>query len=158
MKAPDLWPSSATARAATPFVVIGLALVIAAGLVSAAAAPTASYHSSWAVAYLVLVAGVAQGVLGLGQAVLTAGTVPLGIRWAQLCCWNLGNAAVVAGTLTDVRPLLYLGCLLLVVTVVLLLRTTTHVPSNWLVWTMRAVVIVLLVSVPTGIVLQALTH
>lgn len=158
MSTPDIRPKSSVGRAAAPFVVIGLALVIVGGLVSAAAAPTASYHSSWAVAYIVLVAGVAQGLLGLGQAMLTGGTAPVAVRRAQLWCWNLGNAAVVAGTLADVPVLLYLGCVLLVVTLVLVLRATAQVPSGGVLWTVRIIVVVLLVSIPTGIVLQAVTH
>lgn len=154
----DLWPASSTARAAAPFVVLGTGLVIVGGLVSAAAAPTASYHSSWAVAYIVLVAGVAQALLGLGQAVLTGGTVSAGERRLELWCWNLGNAAVVAGTLLDVPIMLYLGCVGLIVTLVLVLRATAHVPSGRMLWIMRIVVAVLLVSMPTGIVIQAFTH
>lgn len=125
---------------------------------SAAAAPNSSYHSSWAVAYIVLVAGVAQVLLGVGQAVLTAGEVAAKVRQIELWCWNAGNAAVVAGTLLDVPILLYLGCVALIVTLVLVLRAIAHVPANGMVWTMRIVVAVLLVSMPTGIVIQALTH
>lgn len=154
----DLWPASSTARAATPFVVIGTGLVVVGGLVSAAAAPTASYHSSWAVAYIVLVAGVAQALLGLGQAVLTEGTVSAGERQLELWCWNLGNAAVVAGTLLDVPIMLYVGCVGLIVTLVLVMRALVHVPSNLLVWSVRVVIAVLLISIPTGIVLQGIGH
>lgn len=158
MSTPDIWPHSPTARAASPFVILGLALVVVGGLVSAAAAPNASYHSSWAVAYIVLVAGAAQGVLGLAQAALTAGEVSGAVRQAELWCWNVGNALVVAGTLTDVPVVLYLGCVPLIITLVLMLRAIVHVPSSWLVWLMRVVVVVLLVSMPTGIVLQAVAH
>lgn len=136
---------------------IGTGLVIVGGLVSAAAAPTASYHSSWAVAYIVLVAGVAQAFLGLAQAVLARGSVASTVRQAELWCWNIGNAAVVAGTLLAVPVVLYLGCLPLIATLVLVLRTLAHAPSNWLLWSVRIVVAVLLVSIPTGIVLQSLS-
>lgn len=158
MSASSYRPTSPTARAAASFVLIGLGLVIGGGLLSAALAPTASYHSSWAVAYVVLVAGVAQGVLGLGQAVLTSGAVSAGVRQAELWCWNLGNAAVIVGTLSDVPVVLYIGCVALIATLVLLLRAIAHAPRSWLLWTMRVVVAVLLVSMPTGIVIQALTH
>ncbi|MFC6705885.1 hypothetical protein [Flexivirga alba] len=158
MSTPGIWPVSSTGRAAAPFVVIGLGLVIVGGFVSAAAAPTASYHSSWAVAYVVLVAGVAQGFIGLGQAVLTEGATSAKVRLAELCCWNAGNALVVAGTLLDVPIVLYLGCLPLIATLMLVLRALAHAPSNWLLWAMRVVVVILLVSMPTGIVLQAVSH
>lgn len=155
---PDIVPRSSAGRAAAPFVVIGLVLVVVGGLVSAAAAPSASYHSSWAVAYVVLVAGVAQGLLGLGQAVLTEGATPFRVRGAELTCWNLGNALVIVGTLLDLPAVLYLGCVPLVATLVLVLWSTAHVRSTWLLWATRVVVVVLLVSIPTGIVIQAATH
>lgn len=125
---------------------------------SAAAAPNSSYLGMWAVAYIVLVAGVAQVLLGLCQAVLTAGDVSAKVRQIELWCWNLGNAAVVAGTLLNVPILLYLGCVALIVVLVLVLRAIAHVPANGVVWTVRIVVAILLVSMPTGIVIQALTH
>ena len=158
MSTPDIRPRSSVDRAAAPFVVSGAALVVIGGLVSAAAAPTASYHSSWAVAYIVLVAGVAQILLGLGQAVLTGGSRTPTMRWVQLCCWNIGNALVLAGTLLDVPVLLYLGCVALILTLALVLHAIAHVRSSRLLWTVRAVVAVLLVSIPTGIVLQAVAH
>ncbi len=158
MSTPGVWPVSSTSRAAAPFVVIGAGLVVAGGLVSAVAAPTASYHSSWAVAYIVLVAGVAQALLGFGQAVLTEGAASARVRLAELCCWNVGNALVIVGTLLDVPIVLYLGCLALILTLVLVLRALAHAASNWLLWAMRIVVVILLVSMPTGIVLQAVSH
>lgn len=82
--------------------IIGGSCVIGGGLLSAAMAPMTSYHSSWAVAYIVLIAGVAQAALGLGQAGLTDGTVPARVVRGELLRWNAGDAAVVAGTLLDV--------------------------------------------------------
>lgn len=158
MSAPAVWPVSSGGRFAAPFVVVGMGLVVVGGLVSAAAAPTASYHSSWAVAYVVLVAGVAQALLGLGQAILTGGAVSSTVRRAELWCWNLGNAAVLVGTLLDVPVVLYLGCLPLIATLLMILRALVHAPSNWLLWSVRVIVAVLLVSIPTGIVLQAVGH
>lgn len=143
--------------AAAPFVMIGAACVIGGGLLSAAVAPMASYHSSWAVAYIVLIAGVAQAALGLGQARLTNSAVPTKVLRGELLGWNAGNAAVVAGTLLDVTPVLYLGCLLLIAALVLVLRSIAHAPAGRTLLTMRIIVVVLLVSMPTGIVIQALT-
>lgn len=143
---------------AAPFVVLGGACVIGGGLVSAAAAPAASYHSSWAVAYLVLVAGVAQAVLGLAQAALASGGVDARAVRAELVTWNLGNAAVLAGTLLDVPPVLYAGCALLVATLVVVLRAIRQAPSGRWLLTARAVIALLLISMPVGIVLQAIGH
>lgn len=141
--------------AAAPFVAAGAAWVIGGGLVSAAMAPAASYHSSWAVAYIVLVAGVAQAALGLGQAALAGRDLGARTRRTQLVAWNLGNAAVLAGTLLDVAPVLYVGCALLVGTLVLVLHGVRHAAPGRLLLTVRVIVVVLLVSMPVGIVLQA---
>ena len=63
----ELLGSDARRRAAAaPFVAIGVLCVIAGGLTAGVTAPAASERSSWASAYLVLVAGVAQVGLGLG--------------------------------------------------------------------------------------------
>lgn len=140
-----------------PFVLLGGACIVAGGLVSAAAAPTASYLSSWAVAYLVLVAGAAQVVLGLGQARLT-GDLSRRVLQGELLAWNLGNAAVLAGTLLGVAPALYAGCALLVAALVLVLLAIRHARNGWLLTTTRIVVVLLLVSIPVGIVLQAARH
>jgi hypothetical protein len=139
-------------------VVLGGACVIGGGLVSAAAAPAASYHSSWAVAYIVLVAGVAQAALGLGQAALAGQDVGHRVLRTELVAWNLGNAAVVAGTLLDVAPGLYAGCVLLVVALALVLYAVRDAPPGRALVTTRTIVALLLVSMPVGVVLQALTH
>ncbi|MEO6885873.1 MAG: hypothetical protein ABI232_06245 [Jatrophihabitantaceae bacterium] len=151
-------PGVLARSSAGPFVVVGGAFVIAGGLLSAAMARAASYHSSWAVAYIVLVAGVAQAVLGLAQAGLTDGDVPRRISGAELFGWNLGNLAVVAGTLLDVKPLLYAGAALLVATLVLVLYAIRHARPGWPLLTTRIIVALLLVSMPIGIVLQAVGH
>lgn len=158
MVAPVIRPAPWTRPVAAPFVVLGAACVVGGGLVSAAMAPSASYHSSWAVAYIVLIAGVAQAALGLGQASLTGGDVPRRVVRAELAGWNLGNAAVVAGTLLDVTAVLYLGCALLLAALVLVLYAIRHAPPGRVLLTTRVIVAVLLVSMPTGIVLQSLTH
>lgn len=136
--------------------VLGAAWIVAGGLLSAAVARTPSYHSSWAVAYVVLVAGAAQIGLGLGQAVLTDRRLDRRVVVGELVSWNLGSAAVLAGAVGDVLPVLYLGCVLQVVTLVLALWMTRRSPRAGLLVAFRVVVVVLLVSIPIGVVLQAL--
>lgn len=152
MTHPAAWAPSA----ARPFVLLGGACVIGGGLVSAAAAPTASYHSSWAVAYIVLIAGVAQAALGLGQSMLAGEDVGRRTVLVELVAWNLGNAAVVSGTLLDLAPVLYLGCALLIAALAFVLHAIRHGPPGRALLTTRIVVAILLVSMPIGIVLQAL--
>ncbi len=142
-----------------PFLMAGLVCVIGGGLVAAVTAPTASEHSSWAAAYLVLVGGVAQAGLGLGQALFAAPTGP-GVTATEVAGWNLGNAAVLVGTLLNLTPLVDVGGALLVVTLALLargLRPSSTVPVHgarryWL-HAYRLLVVILLVSIPVGLVL-----
>ncbi len=146
--------------ALVPFAVIGTGCVVAGGLVSAATAPTPTVHAAWAVAYVVLVAGVAQVALGFGQAVL-APQVPSRRRVAaELAGWNGGNAAVLVGTLTGVTPLVDSGGVVLVVTLVSLVvavrgadRRDGRPWGPWPLYGFRLLVLVLLVSIPIGLLL-----
>src|SRR5579875_3107512 len=97
-----------------PFAAFGTACVIAGGLVAAATAPAPSGHGSWAAAYLVLVGGVAQVALGAGQALLAPRSPSRRLVAAEFAGWNAGNAAVLAGTLAGVTPLVDAGGALLV--------------------------------------------
>ena len=156
MTFPVVRPAAWTYPASRPFVLAGGACVIGGGLVSAAMAPAASYHSSWAVAYIILVAGVAQAALGLGQGTLTDGDVPRRVVRAELGGWNLGNAAVVTGTLLTVAAVLYVGCALLVTALALMLHAIRHTPSSRTLVATRVIIALILFSMPIGIVLQAL--
>ncbi|WP_200834572.1 hypothetical protein [Amycolatopsis alkalitolerans] len=132
---------------------------MAGGLVAAVTAPAPSTHASWAAAYLVLVAGVAQIALGLGQAALASHPPSTRQVAAQVIGWNVGNAAVLAGTLTGVLPLVDLGGALLVIDLALLihavrggLRRSTRV-GRWALYGFRVLVLLLLVSIPIGLAL-----
>lgn len=143
-----------------PFVLPGIGCVVAGGLVAAATAPAPSTPATWAAAYLVLVAGVAQVALGLGQAAL-APRVPSRTRVVtQAGVWNAGNVAVLAGTLTGVTPVVDLGGALLVVGLALLAAgvrgTSARSGARWQRWALygfRVLLLILLVSIPTGLVL-----
>jgi len=146
-----------------PFLVIGTACVIAGGLVAAATAPTPSEHGSWAAAYLVLVAGVAQVGLGAGQA-MSGGRTSRRAVLAELTGWNLGNAAVLAGTLAGVGFIVDLGGAALLVVLALLLRsalTAGGAPpgrGRWLLRSYCALLALLIVSIPVGLVLERVQH
>ena len=102
-------------RAMREFVLVGLTAIIAGGLVAAVTGPTGFDEGSWVAAYLVLVAGVAQVGLGVGQALLTDGTLSGGRRVVQLLAYNLANSAVLAGTLTGSVVAVTVGGVLLLV-------------------------------------------
>jgi len=80
---------------------LGGAAIVAGGLVSAVNSAAPFAHGSWLSAYLVLVAGVSQLVLGIGAEALPVHQPPATTRRAQVALWNLGNLAVAAGVLGD---------------------------------------------------------
>jgi hypothetical protein len=150
---------SRPARTALPFLIVGGACVIAGGFVAAVTAHAPTENATWTSAYLVLVGGVAQVALGVGQAWLTE-RLP-SPRWliGELIAWNLGNAAVIGGTVSGVRPVLDAGGALLIVALALLLmavRATGR--TDWRLVLYRSVAAMVLVSIPVGLVLAELKH
>ncbi|MEO7979862.1 MAG: hypothetical protein ABI807_03025 [Sporichthyaceae bacterium] len=149
--------SEAVARraAAWPFVAVGAACIVAGGLVAAVTAPAPSEHGTWAAAYLVLVAGVAQVVLGVGQALLAPRPPAQRMVAAQVIAWNISNAAVLAGTVAGDTAFVDAGGVLLVVVLVLMLRGARGggATPRWLLAAFRLLAVVLLVSIPVGLVL-----
>ena len=158
MRTVDPHELAARLQTAVPFVLVASLALVGAGLISAAAAFSPSYHASWAVAYLVLVVGVSQLVLGLGQALLapeppTARTVRF--EWAS---YNLGNAGILLGTLANRQLLTVVGSILLAIALVLLYsqaRGTTR--AGWPVHAYRALLAILFISIPVGLLVAELT-
>lgn len=83
------------------FAAVAGTMIVAGGLIAAinSAAPFA--HGSWLAAYLVLVGGVAQLLLGIGCLGLPLPRLSAGLRRAQLGLWNVGNLVIVGGVLGD---------------------------------------------------------
>lgn len=106
-------------RQAAPATLVGVFCVVAGGLVAAFTAPNPTEQGTWAAAYLVLVAGVSQVGLAVGQSLLAAGGLPAWTSRAELVTWNGGNAAVLTGTLVGTTWLVDIGGALLVVTLAL---------------------------------------
>ena len=103
--------------AALPFMVSGLAAIIAGGGTAAAIAYHPTEHLIWMVAYLVLVVGVMQGAFGAGQAWLAQDPPHPHVAWYQWALYNLGNAAVIVGTLDDRFDLVAAGTVLFAVAI-----------------------------------------
>jgi hypothetical protein len=97
---------TADVREALPFGVVAGALVVAGGLVSAVNSAAPFEHGSWLAAYLVLVAGVAQLVLGVGRLLLPA---PRRLALSQLVLWNAGVALVPVGVFADSLAIVLVG-------------------------------------------------
>ncbi len=137
-----------------PFASLGLAAVIAGGLIAAATAHAPSETLVWLVAYLVLIVGVAQIALGVGQYWL-AGRAPARTRlWVEFAAFNLGNAGVIVGTLIDVAPLVDAGGVLVVVALILFLMGGRGASrGGGLRHLYRILILLLLISVPIGLLL-----
>jgi len=142
---------------------IGAVGIIAGGLVAAATARSPSENASWAAAYLVLVVGVAQIALAAGQAVFSADPLTGRAVGLEAGGWNAANALVIAGTLAGIDVIVYIGGALLVVALAAFAYavrgTGGFAPPlherhmRWMLYAFRAIVLLLLVSVPIGIVL-----
>ena len=96
-------------RSTVVFLACAGVLIVAGGAVAAVNSATPFGHGSWLAAYLVLVGGVSQGVLGAGRLALHALRPTPALLRAQLVLWNLGSLAVAAGVLADVSPLVTVG-------------------------------------------------
>lgn len=147
-------------RAMQGFVLVGFIAITAGGLVAAVTGPTGFADGSWVAAYLVLVAGVAQVGLGVGQALLAA-VVPSGRRrgW-QLVVYNVANAAVIGGTLIESVAVVVAGAVMLFAALILFLaavrrRSGTH---PWYLAIYRVLLAILGVSIPVGVALSVLRH
>jgi hypothetical protein len=144
--------------AALPFVALVAVSVLAGGLVSAASAFAPSEHAAWAVAYLVLVGGIAQVGLGVGQASLAREGPHRGTTVAELVSWNVGDAAVLAGPLLGMPPLVDIGGGLLAGALGLVAwEVRGHAGrAPWSLRAFRGLVALLVVSIPVGLVLAQL--
>ncbi len=139
---------------ALPILVVGVVGVVAGGLLSAATAPSPTRHAAWAVAYLVLVVGVAQLCLGAGQAILAERPPRWSVTIAELVFFNVGNAGVLIGTVLETPWLVDIGGVGLIVALVyFMLGVRGATGPRWLRYLYRFVIAVLLVSIPVGLVL-----
>jgi hypothetical protein len=120
-------------RAARPFVALGVAAIIAGGLVAAATAHHPAEHPVWASAYLVLIVGVAQTVFGGGQAWLSERPPSTGWIAAEWVVFNLGNAGVIAGTVFESFRVVLAGTVLFALGIAaFLLGTRGRMRGGWL--------------------------
>jgi hypothetical protein len=141
-----------------PFLILGAASVIVGGLVAAVTSPLKLDHGSWAAAYLVLVNGVAQIALGRAQEALALNPPAKATIATQLAAWNLGSLAVIGGTLVRAPLVVDVGGVLLVIALALMIRTVRGRTAGprWALWTYRLLLVIVLVSIPVGLVLAHL--
>ena len=143
--------------AAMPFLVVAALATVAGGSVAAAMAHAPSQKLVWMVAYLVLVAGVAQAILGGGQALLADGLPSGRIRFAECLLFNVGNAGVIVGTVSSSLPLVWAGTLLFAAALVMFLLATRVASRGWLVYAYRMILLLVGAGAIIGLVMAS-TH
>lgn len=143
-----------------PFVVVGVACVVGGGLVAAVTGPTDFALGSWLAAFLILVGGVAQIALGLGQASLAEVAPRRRTVLAQAALWDLGLVATAAGSLLSTPALSTVGGLATMAALGLFLGGVRGAGAGrrGTLVLFRGVVAIVLVSVPIGLVLAWLWH
>ncbi|MEO5608504.1 MAG: hypothetical protein ABIQ61_10835 [Ornithinibacter sp.] len=143
-------------RPTVPALAIGVACAAVGGLLSAVNSVNPTEHGSWAAAYLVLVMGLGQIALALGQALLAGTPASRPVLLTQFLTWNVGGAVVLVGTLVGPALLVDVGGILLVLTLALVVASVrTRGPGpRWHRILFLALVLVLLVSIPIGLVLS----
>lgn len=143
------------ANAAMPFLIVGALAIVGGGTVAAAMAHAPSRKLMWAVAYLVLVVGVMQAVLGIGQALLVICETAASIRALECVMFNLGNAGVIVGTLLSFWPLVLAGTLLFALALAIFLQATRCAKAGWLIRAYRVLIVCIGGSAIVGLVLGA---
>lgn len=139
---------------------LGWAGIFAGGLVAAVADPLDVYRGSWMAAYLVLVVGAAQVMMSWARR--QWGTSRAVAGWAQCAAWNIGSVGVIAGTLADTSLIVFVSSAVLVAALVIAsldtrsARTTSGDTLRLLAY--RALLVILAVSIPVGMVLSYLRH
>lgn len=134
--------------------------IVAGGLVAAVTGPTEWDHGSWVAAFLVLVGGVAQIGIAAGQAHLVDTSMTRRFGSVQCILWNTACAIVVAGTLLSSPATVSIGSALLMaalgMSVYAISRSSGRHPQLLVLY--RALLSVLLVSIPIGIALSWTRH
>lgn len=143
-------------RRAVPFLLVAAAAVVAGGLAAAVTGPTGWDDGSWVAAYLVLVVGVGQAVVGAGRQVLLGGPPEADARLAaQVVLFNLACALVLVGTLVESPATVTAGGVSLVAALAALATAPRGIDRPRVARLLYgAVLAVLLVSTPIGVALS----
>ncbi|WP_166980400.1 hypothetical protein [Paramicrobacterium fandaimingii] len=147
-------------RSSIPFLWVGTAAIIVGGLVAAITSPLKLEHGSWASAYLVLIVGIALIFFGVTQSLLTERATRRTIA-IEIGAWVLGSLAVLGGTLVSQPAIVDIGGAVLVIALIvfaLAVRTRGRTRATLPLWVFRFVLLVMIISIPIGLVLSHLRH
>ena len=154
MSAP--WPPALRERllAARLFLVTGSTAIVAGGLIAAIMAHASARPVMWVVAYLVLVVGVAQAVLGIGQALLPVRLPTHNRRIYQWVAFNLGSVAVIVGRLLEARALVMVGTLVFLFSLLGFFLVARRAGGGWLALAFHGVLWITALGALTGLTLS----
>jgi hypothetical protein len=141
------------------FRIVGSVAIIAGGMVAAVTGPLRLEVGSWAAAYLVLVAGAAQYVMGL--AVQHWHRTGSALSWWWFALWNLGHIGVVSGTVAHSTIVVFVASGILVVALALGFLATFRIPGaaqRMLLIGYRILLVLLAISIPVGMVISAIRN
>ncbi len=138
---------------------LGAVAIVAGGLVAAVTRPAGWEQGPWVAAFLVLVAGVAQIGIGAAQAHLAPVATSPRFAVAQCASWNAGGATIVAGTLLTSPAAVTGGSALLVAALAMSMYALREPTSRTaLLLAYRALLVVVLASIPIGVALSWARH
>ena len=143
-------PRDALDRSSATFAVLGGTLIVAGGLVAAVNSAAPFAHGSWLAAYLVLVAGISQVLLGVGRRALLVRESPRRLIRAQVLFWNAGCVAVPAGVLDDAALPVTAGSVALLAALACFAAGVRGVPLHAGVLAYHALIVALAASVIVG--------
>lgn len=152
----DVLSRSSGWRSADPFIVVAALAVVVGGVVSAALAHAPTRHAMWLVAYLVLVVGVIQFCLGVGQSRLARALPSTGLRASEWGAFNAGNLLVMAGTLAGHVAWVSVGTVLLVGALALFFFGVRRASGRPLLYVYRAMLLLVGASGLVGLLLATL--
>ena len=145
-------------RADKPFVVLGWAAIVVAGVLGAAMASWPSRLLVWAMAYLILVVGVGQYALGVGQARLGKRPPAAVTLWGQWLLLNAGHAGVMGGTLFGRFAVVSVATVPYVLALLWFALRVHPQDGGRPLLAYRALLLLLLRSALTGVWLSSLSH
>ena len=142
--------------AVRPFLAVGVGAVVTGGLDAAASRPAGWERGSWTAAFLVLVVGVGQVGLAIGQSASGRRVVSTRTIVIELGSVNVGASLVIAGTLSSSPVIATIGSVLFALALVVFAHQSRgrRGERGWLQRVYLTLLAVLVVSTPIGIALS----
>ncbi len=151
----DFATSATELRRAWPLLVPGAAGVIMGGLIAASVAQDPTFATVWLAAYLVLVVGVAQIALAIGQALLASPAVDIARIRLESVLFNVGSVGVIVGAIGGGFVFVVFGTVLFIGALGAFLLAVRGPTGGYAVHAYRALIALLSISALVGLLLSA---